>query len=117
LIVAAQLGHTHVFEALIEGKARLEEVDGEGDMALYDAVTHGQTASALALLKLKADVNAVDPKGFTPLYAAAWRKNAALAMILVAHGAALQPAAGEVRHSCCLQLAAGFSLSFLSLLS
>jgi len=85
---AAAVGDVERINALLSGKADIDEIDDMGVSALYYAVEAGKIETVEFLLKAGADINAGI---WPPLYAAVDTRNAALAEYLLVRGGDLRP--------------------------
>src|SRR4051794_7351638 len=65
----------------------LAPLAAQADSALADAIQNGRRAAALDLVNSGADVNAMQGDGTTPLHWAAYKLDADLVGVLLAHGA------------------------------
>ncbi|MDZ4784783.1 MAG: ankyrin repeat domain-containing protein [bacterium] len=92
---AAQNGSAPVVEALINGKADLNAIDGIGHTALMRAVDMEKADVVDLLIKAKADVNLKGPNGDTALIMAVNNGYTNIAKTLIAAGADVNVTKGE----------------------
>jgi ankyrin repeat protein len=75
LILAAREGAVSSVEALVAGKADVNQVSGDGSTAMLVAIQNGHYDVATYLLNHGADPNLANEKGWNPLYLAVKHRN------------------------------------------
>ena len=77
----------HVLQALINERAEVDAVDGDGCTPLHLAVMHGYVEAATMLLEAGADVSIADNAGWTALMCAAFQGYVSIVKLLLKHKA------------------------------
>ena len=90
LHVAAEYGHVHLAQFLLEKGINIETKGYYGTTALHRAVTAGQESVVSLLLQEGADVQAESDDGKTALHRAADAGQEALVRLLIQHGADIE---------------------------
>jgi len=84
---AVRLNDIVLVKSLIDGGAKVNEIDSLGETPLHVAAMRGYRGIASLLLENGANLNAGDVRGLTPVHMAAWRGNRDMVDLLLNHGA------------------------------
>jgi ankyrin repeat protein len=90
-VLAARAGQIERVTALLEGGAKVNSRDRNGDSPLNMAAAKGNAGLVDVLMKAGADVNLANLSGVTPLMGAAFSGNAEIVRKLLAAGAKTEP--------------------------
>jgi ankyrin repeat protein len=102
LYAAAQEGHFHIVQQLLEAGAYVNAAHAEGSTALYAAAAHGHLEVVQLLLAAGADVNEGDHHhDWNPLHAAAAAGYHMVVQLLLQAGASANAVLVGLTDSCC----------------